>query len=59
MIFRPDWDRYGKAAGIIRNKDIVENSNMVIAFWDGKSKGTASSIELAKKMDKNLKIVYF
>lgn len=47
QIFKPDWEKHGKAAGFIRNRDIVENSDMVIAFHDGQSKGTANSIELA------------
>lgn len=45
---RPDWERYGKRAGFLRNKDIVIFAEKVVAFWDGKSKGTAHSIELAK-----------
>lgn len=49
MVFRPEWDVYGKSAGMIRNKDIINHSDMVFAFWDGKSKGTANSIKLALK----------
>lgn len=47
--FLPDWDQHGRAAGPIRNKTIVENSEMILAFWDGQSKGTASTVRLAKK----------
>jgi hypothetical protein len=46
----PDWSTYGRAAGMIRNKDIVAEAEQVVAFWDGKSKGTKHSIELAKKI---------
>lgn len=56
-IFIPDWDGLGKKAGFIRNEIIVENSDMVIAFWDGQSRGTKHTIELAKKMNK--KVVVF
>ena len=45
----PDWSKYGRAAGMIRNKDIIAEAEYVVAFWDGKSKGTKHSIELAKK----------
>ena len=45
----PDWPTYGRAAGMIRNKDIVAEAECIVAFWDGKSKGTKHSIELAKK----------
>lgn len=55
-IFFPDWKKYGKAAGLIRNKDIIESSDVVFAFWDGESRGTKSSIEIAEKMNKKLYI---
>ena len=43
--FLPDWDKHGKAAGFIRNNDIVEKSDLLIAFWDGQSSGTLHSIK--------------
>jgi hypothetical protein len=58
-IYKPDWDTHGKRAGFIRNKDIVEDSDIIIAFWDSLSRGTEHSINLAKKMDKEVRIVYF
>ncbi len=58
MIFKPDWKKYKKSAGFIRNKEIISNSDKVIAFWDGKSKGTKHSIDLCEKLDKKCKIVY-
>lgn len=59
LIFRPEWDKYGKSAGFIRNHDIVKNSDIVFAFWDGKSKGTQSSIDICEKQGKNYKIINF
>jgi predicted Rossmann fold nucleotide-binding protein DprA/Smf involved in DNA uptake len=59
LIFLPDWQKFGKKAGYIRNIDIIENSDIVIAFWDGESKGTKHSIDLANKMNKKVKIIYF
>jgi len=40
IIFKADWKKYGRAAGMIRNKDIIAQADVVVAFWDGKSKGT-------------------
>lgn len=57
VIFLPDWERFGKRAGYIRNNDIVETSDIIIAFWDGKSKGTAHSIKLA--IDKKKIVLVF
>jgi len=56
--FYPSWDKYGKSAGVIRNTQIIENSDLVIAFWDGCSKGTKDSIDKAKKLNKQVKIIY-
>lgn len=56
-IYRAHWNTYGKRAGYLRNVDIVENSDKVIAFWNGTSKGTNHTINLAKKQNKLLKII--
>lgn len=55
--FLPEYDKYGRGAPIIRNRLIVEAADKVIAFWDGKSKGTLSSINLAKKLGKSLLVI--
>ena len=55
-IFKPEWDKYGKSAGFIRNKLIVNEADKVIAFWDGQSKGTKHSIDLAIKASKPIDI---
>lgn len=49
-----DWKKHGRAAGPIRNAEMAEVADALIAFWDGQSRGTKSMIELAKK--KNLKV---
>lgn len=51
-----DWARFGKAAGIIRNKDIVAACDELVAFWDGKSPGTADSIMTAHKTGKKVTV---
>jgi YspA, cpYpsA-related SLOG family len=53
-----NWTLHGKRAGFLRNITIIENSNMVIAFWDGTSKGTEHSINLAKQQKKPTFIIY-
>jgi hypothetical protein len=54
LIFLADWKGKGKGAGYIRNHDIIENSDLVLAIWNGESRGTLHSLTLAKK--KGLKI---
>lgn len=56
-VFPADWDAYGKSAGYRRNRDIVDRADVVFAFWDGKSKGTKHSIDLAKEKGKRLEII--
>ena len=55
--FLPDYQRYGRGAPIVRNKAIVDYSDKIVAFWDGKSKGTLSVIKYAEKVGKSCQIV--
>ena len=55
----PEWAKYGRAAGIIRNKAIIESCDFCLAFWDGKSKGTYSSIELCKRLRIPYKVIEY
>ncbi len=57
LIFRPDYKSFGKAAPIRRNREILEHSDYVIAFWDGASKGTRYMIENAEKLNIPSKVV--
>lgn len=52
--FPADWDTYGKAAGPMRNSQMAENADALIAVWDGKSRGTADMIRKAQA--KGLKV---
>lgn len=54
--YLPDWETYGKSAGVRRNKTMVDVSDYVICFWDGKSRGTKSTIDFALKHKKPIKI---
>lgn len=58
-IFNPNWRKYGKTAGIIRNCDIVKNSDALIAFWDSKSKGTLHTIVLAQTYNKPILVIEY
>lgn len=59
IIFKADWDKYGKRAGFIRNFDIIKNCDICFAFWDGESHGTKHDIELCEKYNKKIFICYF
>jgi len=55
----PDWDGLGKGAGYARNITIVNECDILIAFWDGQSKGTKHSIQLALKSGKLVLIINY
>ena len=50
--FLPDYEKYGKAAPLKRNLEIISYADRVIAFWDGKSHGTKFVIDNCKKANK-------
>lgn len=56
VVHRADWDAHGKAAGPLRNKQIVEDCDRVVAFWDGVSRGTRSTIRLANDAGKPVEL---
>ncbi len=55
--FLPQYERFGRAAPLKRNIEIIENSDIVLAFWDGVSRGTKFSIDRCKKLGKKI-LVY-
>jgi hypothetical protein len=57
--FHPDWDKHGKKAGPIRNREMAEYAEYCVCFWDGKSKGTKNMIELAREYGLKLRIVLY
>jgi len=55
--FPADWNAHGKAAGPIRNAQMAEYADALIAVWDGKSRGTKNMIDEATK--RGLKVFVF
>ena len=52
-----DWQKYGRSAGPKRNEEMAKISDLVICFWDGKSRGTKSMIGYAKKYNTPIKVI--
>jgi len=61
--FPADWDLYGKSAGYRRNGDMAkyaaEDNGVLVAFWDGKSKGTKHMIDTANKYKMKVYVVNY
>ena len=57
-ISKKDWKCHGKKAGIIRNTLMADFSTHCIAFWDGKSHGTADMIKQAREYELAVRIIH-
>ncbi len=58
-VFPADWKRYGRAAGAIRNQQMLDEGkpDIVLAFWDGKSRGTMDMVNRARKAHVEVRLV--
>jgi hypothetical protein len=57
--FPANWAKHKKAAGYIRNKEMAQYADTLIAFWDGKSRGTKHMIDLARENRLRIRVVKF
>lgn len=57
--FLPEYSLYGRAAPLKRNISIIENADIVLAFWDGKSRGTKFVIDACRKRKVLLAVYLF
>jgi len=55
--FLPDYGKFKRGAPLKRNIQIIEYADTVLAFWDGKSKGTAYVINKCKEMEKPVRVI--
>lgn len=54
--FLPEYDKYGRSAPLRRNIAIIEHSDIVIAFWDGHSRGTEFVIDKCRELGVPVKV---
>ncbi len=55
--FLPEYERYGRGAPLKRNITIIQNSEIVLAFWDGSSRGTKFVIDKCREMGVEVKVI--
>ena len=48
VLYPANWKKYPRMAGILRNMNMLVTATHLVAFWDGKSRGTKHMIEIAK-----------
>ena len=56
-IVRPKYELYGRAAPIVRNRQMVDMADSVLVIWDGKSKGTQYTLKYAQEAGKQVNVV--
>ncbi|MBD5384795.1 MAG: DUF2493 domain-containing protein [Ruminococcaceae bacterium] len=54
--FLPEYDKYGRSAPLKRNITIIKNADIVLAFWDGTSRGTKFVIDNCGQMGVSVKV---
>lgn len=54
--FLPEYTKYGRSAPLKRNITIIEYSDIVLAFWDGKSRGTKFVIDNCRKLGVEVRV---
>jgi hypothetical protein len=57
QLFRADWERFGKSAGVRRNHQMAQAGDMLIAFWDGQSPGTAHMVQCMRQLGKPVVVI--
>lgn len=57
--FPADWDTYGRKAGILRNEQMAQNADALVAFWDGNSPGTKNMIETAQRYGLAIRVIRY
>jgi len=57
IIYYPDYKNFGGKAPLVRNVRIISSADLVIALWDGKSKGTLNALSAAERLEKST-IIY-
>ena len=55
--FLPEYKIHGRYAPLKRNLEIIDNADFVLAFWDGKSRGTKFVIDNCRKINKPIRVL--
>ena len=57
QLFRADWERFGKSAGVRRNYQRAQEGDVLVAFWDSQSPGTRHMIACMEQLSKPVVVV--
>ena len=57
--FPADWNQFRKSAGYLRNCQMADNADALIAFWDGESSGTKNMVEIARERNLAVRVIRY
>lgn len=57
--FPANWNTYGKRAGYVRNVEMAQAADALVAFWDGQSRGTAHMIKTAREYGLLVRVIKY
>ena len=57
QLFRAEWERFGKSAGMRRNHQMAQAGDVLVACWDGQSPGTAHMIACMRALGKPVVVI--
>ena len=59
IVMKADWDKNGKRAGFLRNMEMLNITDGVVCFWNGKSRGTGHMINITISRRKEPRVIYY
>lgn len=57
--FPAQWEKFGRAAGPMRNRQMAQVADGAVVFWDGRSRGTRSMIGYLRQMGVPFEVVQY
>ncbi len=54
---KANWDKYGRSAGYIRNREMALEADALVCFWDGESRGSKNMIDIARGLGLKVRVV--
>jgi hypothetical protein len=57
QLFRADWERFGKSAGVRRNYQMAQSGDVLVCFWNGVFKGSAHMVQCMRQLGKPVVVI--
>ena len=54
IVYKPNYEIYGRRAPLVRDEEMAEFCDVIICFWDGKSRGSKYTCDYGKKIGRKV-----